>query len=621
VRNPYLAVSWLFFLACPSLLGFLVLWARAPKAIVYSTPDYVLQVVMSPDRRTLAATEIEGNITLLDVESRQARVTLHANSRFPEVVFSPDSSMIASTGRPARVWDTASGTELLKVECEHGSYLNVAFTSDGRSLITSSRFWMNGREDRTIRFWDLKSGRNCSSWELDSETFDLLLNPAGTLLATKSKDGLRLWDVGTRSLRTKLSDENWYALTFSPDGRTFAAHRDIYLKGVIQETHIGLWDVETGARLPAEPARWTLDGYNDSYTGRLQFSPDGKRLFLCRRAASYDDETEDWESTARVLIWDVATGRRTHSLGRGPDQIHPPGRHLGYWWRIGSTPDAEAVLFPTTGEIQLLERDRHNCGLRALDFHAGWYYRAVSLVVIVLTLALAVFAVRYWLRVEIQWQLRWLLLLTTTVGLFFLCSYLSVFWVEAWCENTMPFDWFLFRRAFWHGFLFAFATVLFVPTLVRGVLVRLLHAGVLVLSVPALVRIVWSAQRPAWPGWAAIAELLFGRLSSGAVVIGVQCLCCFFLACWAAQDLRYPVGAHTREFWTGVLVASLLVFFVPSVCRVEPSGQSPEHSRVVVWTALPFGLFGRRVVHGSAASSSDDAPVNPSERASAGAQE
>jgi len=48
-----------------------------------------------------------------------------------------------------KVWDVASGQETLTLKGHRGPVLSVAFTSDGRRLVS-------GSDDETVRIWDAR---------------------------------------------------------------------------------------------------------------------------------------------------------------------------------------------------------------------------------------------------------------------------------------------------------------------------------------------------------------------------------------------------------------------------------------------------------------------------------
>jgi WD40 repeat protein len=112
-------------------------------------------VAFSPDGTRLATAESWEGARLYAVESREvARVWDAATGRqllkleVPDgraVAFSPDGTRLATVGHGSpRIWDAASGNQLPKVR--HGSAQAVAFSPDGTRLAT-------GGSDGSVRVW------------------------------------------------------------------------------------------------------------------------------------------------------------------------------------------------------------------------------------------------------------------------------------------------------------------------------------------------------------------------------------------------------------------------------------------------------------------------------------
>jgi WD40 repeat protein len=70
------------------------------------------------------------------------------------VAFSPDGQRIitGSSDQTAKIWEEASGRELVTLKGHSAAIWSVAFSSDGQRIVT-------GSSDRTAKVWEAASGR------------------------------------------------------------------------------------------------------------------------------------------------------------------------------------------------------------------------------------------------------------------------------------------------------------------------------------------------------------------------------------------------------------------------------------------------------------------------------
>jgi WD40 repeat protein/tRNA A-37 threonylcarbamoyl transferase component Bud32 len=212
-------------------------------------PAVVLAGAFSPDGRTVLTGGADGSAWLWDAASGRR---LAGPFRHPDAVwavaFRPDGKAFAiGSGHSvktdghmkgngeARVWDLASGEVLRTVPCHARDTLAVAFTPDGRTLVTASK-------DATARFWDADTGREAGETIRHRGWVNAVaLSPDGRAVLTASDDTTaRLWAVpDARPLTTPLRHPRPVkAVAVSADGRLLMTGSE---DGTAQ-----LWDARLG---------------------------------------------------------------------------------------------------------------------------------------------------------------------------------------------------------------------------------------------------------------------------------------------------------------------------------------------------------------------------------------
>jgi WD40 repeat protein len=218
-----------------------------------------------------------------------------------DVRFSPDGRRLASASQDAsvRVWDAATGQEMLALREHTHRVLALAFSPDGRRLASAS--W-----DGTVRVWDAALRPKALTLEGHAARVTCLaVSPDGGLIASASQDGTaRIWDAASgQSLCTLTGHTGWVlGVAFSPDGRRLASAG--------QDQTLRLWDVESGRHL------CSFTGHTDQVLGVAFSPPDGRWL-----ASAGLDGT--------LRLWSVATGEQTLALparagGRFPELPYKP---------------------------------------------------------------------------------------------------------------------------------------------------------------------------------------------------------------------------------------------------------------------------------------------------------
>lgn len=263
---------------------------------------------LSPDRRLVLTTSNDGTARLWETASGREirRIEIRTGAAMMDGglkgAFSPDGTVFATASHnsPPQVWDVSTGSPVVRADVSSvpqfalgcfGCYSSIAFSPDGRRLIA-------GAADGVVRIWDAASGRLVQSLNAESEW----IGPVGF-----SADGKHAWGSSIQESRTRLWDvesgrevarlAGGGTAAFSPDGRlAVIADRN--------ENYAVIWDVATRTELRrlAAAEKHARPEFSEWRISALAFSPNGKHIVT--------------GSHGMLRLWDTASGAElTHTRG------------------------------------------------------------------------------------------------------------------------------------------------------------------------------------------------------------------------------------------------------------------------------------------------------------------
>jgi len=245
----------------------------------------VNSIAFSPDGRNLLSGSADGTLRLWEVATgKELRRFKGDVLQVISAAFSPDGSMVLCSGLLTTLWNLASEKELY-VFPGLGAF-SVAFSPDGRTVLlghaplASADRPAGGNGTLVVR--EVATGKELLSFGRQKDTvLSVAFSPDGrTVLSGSSDQTLILWQIATgkelRDFRGHLNRVT--SVAFSPDGRTA-------LSGSADNT-LKLWDVATGRDLH------TLTGHS-SGVNSVAFSPDGRAAL----SGSTDKTLKLWDLT------------------------------------------------------------------------------------------------------------------------------------------------------------------------------------------------------------------------------------------------------------------------------------------------------------------------------------
>lgn len=227
-------------------------------------------------------------ISVWEIATGQEITHLVDDSSAAPIAFSPDAKYIASGGYDyvIQVWDASTGKELIKLPFDNEYISSIAFSSNGRYLVSTGQL--------SVRVFEISTGNEIARMIHDDIVSSAAFSPDGKYIVSGGGYSARIWEVFTGKEIARLTPTDGISsISFSPDGK--------YIVSGGEKT-VRIWEFLAGQEI----ARMTHHNVRS-----VAFTSDGRYV----SSGSYMGDVRVWKWRSEDLIAD-ACSRVTRNLTR-----------------------------------------------------------------------------------------------------------------------------------------------------------------------------------------------------------------------------------------------------------------------------------------------------------------
>ena len=195
-----------------------------PKFLLIGHPWEVRSVIFSPNGNNIIS-DSPDRALLWDTKTGRRKATFFSPEGLSFILrFAPDGSALVGYAKALYedkgdnriwIWDTETGQQKFLIKEHKGRITRLLFTPDGKTLVS-------GSVDKTIRFWDVKTGELLTTFKGYDPNSPIVFSPDGTTLASGGENAkILLWDLNTGKIKTTFTSYNPVrSIVYSEDGKT-----------------------------------------------------------------------------------------------------------------------------------------------------------------------------------------------------------------------------------------------------------------------------------------------------------------------------------------------------------------------------------------------------------------
>ncbi len=242
--------------------------------------DWVTSVAFSRDGYFVVSASVDHCLRVWEITSKEIPLLPEHLGAVLAVAVSPDGTKIASAGRDKliKIWDRATGQELMTLTGHTDEIRSLAFSSDGKTLVSAS-----GNPENSLRWWSLAGKKEINLTPAQQLSWRSMIGPVNLLAIPAGSGTLLAWQVPSERYSSVLAHTletgeevsmfndarpGIHSCAFSGDGKFAALGAD--------DGKVVLWNIET--KKPINKEAWTL--FNDAGIADLGLNADGSLLIV-----------------------------------------------------------------------------------------------------------------------------------------------------------------------------------------------------------------------------------------------------------------------------------------------------------------------------------------------------
>jgi len=266
-------------------------------------------VAVHPENATFAGAASDGVVYVYDFESGDLLLELAGHEgEVLSLTYSPDGATLLSGGadHDIRLWDAESGEALRVYEGHSGTVYEVQFSPDGTQFVSGSGDATllddsDDEQDRTVRLWDVATGEQLLRIDPNSGFVrTVAYSPLGDTVAFGVWDSANAGTIRVHDVQTGAEVQRFFSHTVPPNDVVYSPDGTQVIS-VAWDRFVKINDLQRGSEVAS------YSGFGDRLLA-VDISRDGRFLLLAQGNIGDNEFREDLAVEPTVWLWDLQSG-------------------------------------------------------------------------------------------------------------------------------------------------------------------------------------------------------------------------------------------------------------------------------------------------------------------------